>query len=64
MTEAFKKLFSIHGAASQLARDLGISRSAIAQWKKVPAERVVDVERYTGIPREELRPDIFRSGRA
>jgi len=26
----------------------------------VPAERVAAVERLTGIPRETLRPDIFK----
>lgn len=29
-------------------------------WKKVPAEQVVEVERITGLPREELRPDLYR----
>jgi DNA-binding transcriptional regulator YdaS (Cro superfamily) len=43
-----------------LARALTeISPQAISQWKKVPAERVLDVERVTGIPRHELRPDIY-----
>ena len=33
---------------------------AISQWDQVPAERVVEVERATGVPRERLRPDLFR----
>lgn len=44
---------------SWLARKIGVSRGAIAQWKKVPAERMADVSRETGIPMEVLRPDIF-----
>lgn len=44
---------------SQLARDLGITTGAVWQWRRVPAERVVDVSRLTGIPREELRPDLY-----
>lgn len=36
-----------------------ITPQAISQWKKVPADRVLDVERVTGISRHELRPDIF-----
>lgn len=49
------------GGASGLARALtdDISPQAISQWKRVPAERVADVERATGIPRHRLRPDIF-----
>jgi DNA-binding transcriptional regulator YdaS (Cro superfamily) len=38
---------------------LDITPGAISQWHRVPAERVIEVERLTGIPRSELRPDIF-----
>jgi DNA-binding transcriptional regulator YdaS (Cro superfamily) len=49
------------GNASKLARDLGITHAAVGQWQgKCPAERVVEVERITGIPREALRPDLYR----
>lgn len=44
-----------------LAAELGISRSAIAQWKKVPAERIGDVARFTGITPQVLRPDLFEA---
>ena len=47
------------GSASRLAGELGVSPQAISQWVRVPAERVLDVERSTGISRHELRPDIF-----
>jgi DNA-binding transcriptional regulator YdaS (Cro superfamily) len=44
-----------------LARALpgDITPQAVSQWKRVPAERVLDVERATGVPRHELRPDIY-----
>jgi DNA-binding transcriptional regulator YdaS (Cro superfamily) len=42
-----------------LAADLGISHGAVSQWVQVPVERVLEVERITGIPRHELRPDIY-----
>lgn len=45
---------------ARLARELGLTRGAVAQWKKVPAERMADVSRITGISIELLRPDIFR----
>lgn len=44
-----------------LAKKLGIRHPAIYQWKRIPAERVLDVERETGIPRGELRPDLYPS---
>ena len=36
-----------------------ISPQAISQWDKVPAKRVLEVEKITGISRHVLRPDIF-----
>jgi DNA-binding transcriptional regulator YdaS (Cro superfamily) len=55
-----KAIFAEHGVIKlHLARSLGITHGAVNQWRRVPAERVVDVERVTGIPREKLRPDIF-----
>lgn len=36
-----------------------ITPQAISQWKQVPHERVLDVERATGVPRHRLRPDLY-----
>lgn len=47
------------GGVEALAAYLGVSRQAIYQWKRVPAERVLRVERVTGVSRYDLRPDIF-----
>lgn len=47
------------GRANALAAGLGIHPSAISQWQRVPAERVLDVERLAGVPRHELRPDLY-----
>jgi DNA-binding transcriptional regulator YdaS (Cro superfamily) len=44
---------------ARLAREIGVTRGAVAQWKRVPAERLGDVTRATGIPMELLRPDLF-----
>jgi DNA-binding transcriptional regulator YdaS (Cro superfamily) len=60
MDDAIERAKRIAGNTAKLARLLGgISSQAISQWKRVPAERVLDVERVTGIPRHELRPDIY-----
>lgn len=44
-----------------LSRGLGVDKSTVTRWarKRVPAERVVDLERVTGIPRHALRPDLY-----
>lgn len=47
------------GRLTELASTLGITHSAISQWKQVPAERIGDVARATGLRPQELRPDIF-----
>ena len=48
------------GLSAKVAHGLGLTRAAVVKWDKVPAERVVEIERITGIPRERLRPDLFR----
>lgn len=56
--EALAKAIKSAGTASALARALGITPSAVLLWKEVPAGRIVEVERLTGVSRFELRPDI------
>jgi DNA-binding transcriptional regulator YdaS (Cro superfamily) len=45
----------------ELAKQFGVLAPAICKWeqRRVPADRVLDVERVTGISRHVLRPDIF-----
>ena len=47
------------GGLRALARQLGIAHQSIAGWDKVPAERIVEIERVTGVPRQRLRPDLY-----
>lgn len=46
---------------ADLAGDFGVDKSTVLRWEtgKVPADRVLEVERITGISRHQLRPDIF-----
>lgn len=50
------------GGPTKAAAALGIDNpSVIANWKargRVPVERVIDVEKATGISRHLLRPDL------
>jgi DNA-binding transcriptional regulator YdaS (Cro superfamily) len=59
--EALSRAKGAVNGSSALAKALEqkITPQAISQWKQVPAERVLDVERITGVPRHELRPDIY-----
>lgn len=46
---------------ADLAREAGVDKATVTRWaqKRVPAERVAEVERITGISRHVLRPDVF-----
>lgn len=57
----FDEYLTRRGAAAEIARALTINHAAVRQWKDrgVPAERVLEVERLTGISRHVLRPDVF-----
>jgi len=57
--EALQQFFSGRGMRVHLAKELGITPGAISQWAKVPADRVLSVERITGVSRHRLRPDVF-----
>lgn len=49
------------GGGAALAREVGVSRFAVNQWREagIPSQRVGKVSRITGIPPHRLRPDLF-----
>jgi DNA-binding transcriptional regulator YdaS (Cro superfamily) len=50
------------GGVSQLAKLCKVSYQAVQKWQatgRPPAERVLEIERVTGISRHDLRPDIY-----
>lgn len=50
-------------ASEEVANEIGVTTAMWSRWetgnRQVPAERVLDIERITGISRHELRPDVF-----
>lgn len=58
--EGLRRAIEVAGGINALARLIGVTAPAVAQWKRVPVDRIVSVEIVTGIPREELRPDLYR----
>lgn len=61
--DALRRAVEIAGSQAALARILGISQPSVWKWldkgKALPAEHVHTVVAATGIPKEELRPDLF-----
>jgi DNA-binding transcriptional regulator YdaS (Cro superfamily) len=60
MDSALKAAVTKAGGVRALARLLNITHAAILQWGRVPTERIIEIERVTGIPRERLRPELYR----
>ncbi|RAI38279.1 transcriptional regulator [Rhodoplanes roseus] len=62
--DALKRACDVVGGQKPLAERIGTSQSMVWYWlerakRGVPAEYVLAIERETGVPRHELRPDIF-----
>lgn len=57
--EALSRAIQAVGTAQELAKRLAVTPQALSQWERVPALRALEVERITGVPRHELRPDIY-----
>jgi DNA-binding transcriptional regulator YdaS (Cro superfamily) len=56
------RIIQAAGSQSELARKLGIRCQSVQQWvrrSRVPAERVLEVEDITGVPRYLIRPDLY-----
>lgn len=57
--KALDRALKAAGGPTALAKGLEISVQAIGQWEMVPPLRVIAVEKLTGVPRSELRPDLY-----
>lgn len=57
--EVLKEVFQRVGNASKLAAILGISRSAISCWKRVPLRHMKAISKLTNIPCRKIRPDFY-----
>lgn len=58
-TPVLEAVFKHYGNSHRLALLLGCSRQAVSVWQRVPFKYVKRISADTGIPREELRPDIY-----
>lgn len=62
--KALKRAVDAAGGQEALADAIGVRQSHIYYWLKkskkgVPAERVREIEKLTGVAAHELRPDLF-----
>lgn len=54
-----KALFARVGGTTKLAAALGITKAAPYQWRKIPPRHVPTIAARFGIPRHEMRPDLW-----
>lgn len=62
VTKALDRAIKQAGGLTAFAHKVDASPQVVSNWrkrKKIPAVRVLDVERASGIPRHELRPDLY-----
>ena len=62
--EALRKACEAAGGQKPLAELIGTTQSQVWYWlerskKGVPGEFVISIETATGVPRHELRPDLY-----
>lgn len=57
--DGLRRALDVSGGVSALAMALGVTQPSVSGWTRIPVDRVVAVERVTGIARAELRPDLF-----
>jgi hypothetical protein len=57
--QIISQVCAAYGSAANLSRALGITRQAVALWRKVPLKYVRRISAHTGIPLDQLRPDIY-----
>jgi len=68
---ALRRAIAAAGGPGALAAEISrrwpktsLTLQAISQWKRCPAERVLQVEAISGVDRAKLRPDLYRIARA
>jgi DNA-binding transcriptional regulator YdaS (Cro superfamily) len=60
LDKTMKHIRGTRGLSVRIAELCGIARSAVYQWKQVPAERVQEIAMILGKEPEDIRPDIFK----
>jgi DNA-binding transcriptional regulator YdaS (Cro superfamily) len=54
------KAIEAAGSKRELARKLGVDSAAVVRWRRVPYERLLQVEEAVSVPRHVLRPELFK----
>ena len=50
------------GGVTATAELVGVSQQAVSSWTICPVQRVLEISKASGVPKSDLRPDLFREG--
>lgn len=59
---ALRKAIKAAGGQTALAKKIGSTQGHVSKWLEreyIPAEKVLPIERATGVSRHALRPDLY-----
>lgn len=59
-----KEILDKRGMVTFLARELGISKAAVAQWYAIPEQHIPAISKLLDIPQYQLREAKPKRGRA
>lgn len=63
MARVIAEAFEQGGGIPAIARAMKLTEEGVRLWRvrgKVPDKHLIKFEQLTGVPREKLRPDLFR----
>jgi DNA-binding transcriptional regulator YdaS (Cro superfamily) len=63
MKTGLEKAVEAAGGLRALGRLLKVDHAVIIRWSDIPAHWIIKIEHATGVPREELRPDLYLAPR-
>jgi len=64
MLDIVKQAAKHAGGLAKLAGALGIKHQSFYSWDQVPASRVLEFEKASGIHRSVIRPDLYPADEA
>ncbi len=57
-----ERAIKLAGGRTRLARLLQVTAQNVDYWlrRNCPGKRAIEIERLLGVPRDEIRPDLFK----
>ncbi len=60
ISSGLKAAIKAAGTKANLARACGVTPQTIQRWHQIPRDRIVQLEKALGVPRETLAPELYK----